>query len=421
MKARHLGMIAVSVASIFLASCNQEAGISDQQVSDYIKIQIPPYLTVKSVTLQRLTAASQGVSVVQTYNFKLAGAPEEPLFVSASFDSIPERDLISKGFKETSAGNQLLEGGRNDLKGLDQIQYLKQANQPSDTITIYGTVGARKMVDKVDFGGFSVASGLENLGKPKGSFPPTSLIVGSAAYNEVLDGVVRAQNAELAKIRAAEQDKRVSDAAMLAAKQADDAKRKRELLAATAAGAHYRGTWFIRSSSKIIDLEFTDQEMDGRILRAKFTLPDDPSQALEYEGYLEPISSPNDTAGPVRLHFVRGSAKRTDWGGSYSNLFDQYAEFHFELVSDRLIHRGQSSSELQIELSRSKPSALPNDALRNEGNPAQSEIGHIRTRTSQILERLRDPGTTQDQKASLRDEAGKLADRLDALLGKKGQ
>jgi hypothetical protein len=63
--------------------------------------------------------------------------------------------------------------------------------------------------------------------------------------------------------------------------------------------------------------------MDGRILRAKFTLPDDPSQALEYEGYLEPISSPNDTAGPVRVHFVRGSAKRTDWGGSYSNLFDQ--------------------------------------------------------------------------------------------------
>jgi len=90
-------------------------------------------------------------------------------------------------------------------------------------------------------------------------------------------------------------------------------------------------------------------------------------------------------------------------------------------VSDRLIHRGQSSSELQIELSRSKSSASPNDALQNEGNPAQSEIDHIRTRTSQILERLRDPGTTQDQKASLRDEAGKLADRLDALLGKKGQ
>ena len=147
MKARHLGMIAISVASIFLASCNQESGISDQQVSDYIKIQIPPYLTVKSVTLQRLTAASLGVSVVQTYNFKLAGAPEEPLFVPASFDSIPERDLISKGFKETSASNQLFQSGRNDFKGLDQIQYLKQVNQPSETITIYGTVGARKMVE----------------------------------------------------------------------------------------------------------------------------------------------------------------------------------------------------------------------------------------------------------------------------------
>jgi hypothetical protein len=59
-------MIAVSVASIFFASCNQEAGISDQQVSDYIKIQIPPYLTVKSVTLQRLTSELTGVVATAT-------------------------------------------------------------------------------------------------------------------------------------------------------------------------------------------------------------------------------------------------------------------------------------------------------------------------------------------------------------------
>jgi hypothetical protein len=38
-----------------------------------------------------------------------------------------------------------------------------------------------------------------------------------------------------------------------------------------------------------------------------------------------------------------------------------------------------------------------------------------------MLERLRDPKTSQEERKTLREEAGKLADRLDILLGKKGQ
>jgi hypothetical protein len=420
MKAVHHGLIAVSVAAIILTSCNQDSGISDQQISDYIKTQIPPYLTVKSVTLERVTASPSGIAV-QVYNFKVAATPAEPLLVSTAFDLTAKQDLISKGLKETPSGNQLFSSRAYDFKELDQIEYLKQVNQTSDTITIYGTVGARKMVDKVEFGAFTVASGLGNLGKPKGSFPPSSLIVGSAAYEGALNGVVKSQKEELAKAQAAEAEKRASDAAMLAAKQADESKRKRELLAATVSGARYRGTWFVQSSSKIIDLEFTDQEMDGRILHAKFTLTDDPSQVLEYEGYLEPSNSQNDSRGPVRLHFVRGTGKQTDWGASYSNLFNQFAEFDFELMGDRLIHRGQGAADLKIELSRSQSSSSPNSAVENGSNAVQSEIDQIRTRTSQILERLHDPSTTQEQKGALRKEASKLADRLDAMLGKKGQ
>jgi hypothetical protein len=420
MKAVHHGMIALWVASILLTSCNQDSGISDQQISDYIKTQIPPYLSVKSLTLERVAASPSGIAA-QLYNFKVAATPEEPLFASTAFDFTAKQDLISKGLKEIPSGNLLFSGSPYDFKGLDQVQYLKQVNQTSDTITIYGTVGARKMVDKVEFGAFTVASGLENLGKPKGSFPPSSLIVGSAAYEEALNNVVKSQKEELAKAQTAEAEKRASDAAMQAAKQADEAKRKRELLAATASGARYRGTWFVQSSSKIIDMEFIDQEMDGRILRAKFTLPDDPSQTLEYEGYLEPRNSQNDPRGPVRLHFVRGTGKQTDWGGPYSNLFNRYAEFDFELMGDRLSHRGQGAADLQIELSRSQSSSSPNNAVETGRNALQSEIDQIRTRTNQILELLHNPSTTQEQKASLREEAGKLADRLDVLLGKKGQ
>ena len=118
-------------------------------------------------------------------------------------------------------------------------------------------------------------------------------------------------------------------------------------------------------------MEFTDQQMDGRILRAKFTLPDDPTQVLEYEGYLLADNNKSDNAGPIRLHFVRGTAKRADWGIDWSNLFQQSAEFDFNIVGDRLIHRTENLSLLQIELSKTKP-ASPN------ANPAQNEIDAIK-------------------------------------------
>jgi hypothetical protein len=420
MKPAHHGLIAVSVVSFILTSCNQDSGISDQQVSDYVKMQIPAYLTVKSVTLERVGAAPDGIGR-EIYNFKVVATPDEPLFVSTGFDSTVRHDLILKGLKETAPNNPMFSSGSYNFGGLDQIQYLKQVNQTSDTVTIYGSVAARKMVDKIDFGGFTVASGLDNLGKPRGSFPPSALIAGSAAYQEALNNVVKMQKEELAKLEAAEAEKRASDTAVTAAKESEEAKRKKELLAATAAGMHYHGTWFVQSSSRIIDLEFTGQEIDGRILRAKFTLPDDPNQVLEYEGYLEPTNSQNDPRGPIRLHFVRGTGKQTDWGSGWSNLFNQWAEVDFQVVGERLIYRGAGGNSLQVELSRVQSTDLGKNAVQKGDNPAQDEIEQIRTRTNQILERLRDPSTTQEQKAALRTEAGKLADRLDVLLGKKGQ
>jgi hypothetical protein len=153
--------------------------------------------------------------------------------------------------------------------------------------------------------------------------------VGSPAYEEALNAIVKSQKEQIAGEEAAEAAKRASDAKLLAAQQAEVAKKENELLAATAPATRYRGAWFAGSSSKIIDMEFTDQQMDGRILRAKFTLPDDPTQVLEYEGYLLADNNKSDNAGPIRLHFVRGTAKRADWGIDWSNLFQLAAPSTF--------------------------------------------------------------------------------------------
>jgi hypothetical protein len=209
------------------------------------------------VALEKVFSGSQGEIGLQTYNFKVSAVSEEPLFVEEPFGSAPKQDLISKGLTERKSDDGIFSAKSYDFKGADQIHYLKQVNSLSDAISIYGSVVARKIVDKVEFGGFSIASGLQNLAKLKGSFPPDSLIVGSPAYEEALNAIVKSQKEQIAREEAAEAAKRASDAKLLAAQQAELAKKKNEILAATAPATRYRGAWFAGSSSKIIDMEFT--------------------------------------------------------------------------------------------------------------------------------------------------------------------
>jgi hypothetical protein len=60
--------------------------------------------------------------------------------------------------------------------------------------------------------------------------------------------------------------------------------------------------------------------MEGRILNAKFTLPDDHSQVIEYEGLID-FQAAEANQPAVKLHFVGGNAKAPDWGlplGAYA-------------------------------------------------------------------------------------------------------
>ena len=398
---------AIGVVALLLGACNNNSGISDQSVSDYVKSQLPPYLSISNVAIEKGAEIPQGSFTIRQYNVKIAARPQEPLFVSMGFDEA-KNELISKGLKaKKQDGGFFAENESYDFRGLDKLQYLKQVNSPADLITIYGSVGARKLVDTVQFGGISFASGLENLGKPKGGFAPTSLIVGSGPYEEAIGRVLQAQAGELAK-----------EQALAAEKKADEEKRKEALLEATKSGARYRGTWSVGSRSKIIALEFIDQKMDGKILKARFTLPEDQAQVLEYEGYIQPEEAENaqQNKKAIRLHFVRGNAKEADWGGNYSycNLFSQDAEYDFDLIGGKLTHHAANDALLQIELSKDENQLLSQPAV-----PAQQEIERIRTRTKQILAALSDPAITPQQKADLRAEAAKLADRLDALIADK--
>ena len=333
--------LAIVAAGTF-ASCNRDSGvsISDQSVLNYVKSQMLPYLSVTNVTAEKTLSDSQA-QIVQ-YNFKVTATPAEPLYIQASFDTA-KAELLSKGLKEMTTGQGFLAQTVYDFKGLDQREYLKQVNAASDSVTIYGSIAARKIVDRTEFGGFNVASGLDNLGKPRGSFPPDALVIGSPAYKAALDSVLDAQNKELARQQEVEREKK-----------AGHERRKADLLKATAPGARYEGTWSGQATSRIFDLEFVDQKMDGKILQVKMTLPDDPKQVVEYQGYIEFSDEvlQNDHKYPIRLKFVRGNAKQNDWGTGWSNLFYQNSECDLDLVEGRLINDSQNGTLIKIDLAR---------------------------------------------------------------------
>jgi hypothetical protein len=76
-----LRIMAISMTSVLLPSCDQNSGISDQQISDQIKTLIPPYLSVNNVALEKVFSGSHGEIGLQTYNFKVSAVSRESLFV----------------------------------------------------------------------------------------------------------------------------------------------------------------------------------------------------------------------------------------------------------------------------------------------------------------------------------------------------
>jgi hypothetical protein len=249
MKNRCAEFFILFVLGSAVSSCSPTSSIADQVVADYIQSSIPAYLQIKNVTLERLAPSETS----QSFNFKVTVVPTEALFAATSFDEVRE-ELVSSGLQPSSNGQQMFGGAQYDFKGLDKIQYIRQVNLPTDQVNLYGFVSSRKIVDKIEFSGLSFSSGLEGLGKPKGSFPPGMLIVGSAEFKSRLNSLLESQRRELAAQKAADEQRKAATE-----------KRKAELIEATKLGTRYRGTWTVGASSKM---------MAARVYRSKDGRPD---------------------------------------------------------------------------------------------------------------------------------------------------
>jgi hypothetical protein len=168
-----------------------------------------------------------------------------------------------------------------ECERMPRYRKLKIAHQSGQEVSLYGKVSAETLVDKWQLGDIVWEGSIEGLGKPRGSFGPEYLVVGSPEAGDVgkqyLDARTKLEaqlSALVAKYKADVAAKQQAEerAKQLAKERAEANFRK--LLAATAPGTKYSGTAGILP----FVLEFTKQEMNGMVLEAKIRNPKDSTE-----------------------------------------------------------------------------------------------------------------------------------------------
>lgn len=254
------------------------SGSSKSPSADAVRAEVseslPPYVKIDNLTFE--------VAGENLFNFKATITPLETLFV-ADQGEVP-------------------------------LNFIKAVQTEADHLSVYGRFFAARQVDKWQFGQLEITSGLEGLGKPRGSFAEVYITGSPEATKAIAQYQEKVERQRIIDEKKAESDRK--EAAELAAvqeKQAaeqqakDEAERKvsrDKLLAMTAIGRRYVGIVTSNGGqSQGIAVRFVAQA--GFIVTAEISNPDQPKQRRKFKGQLvvepnqasiqlSPIGAPNE-------------------------------------------------------------------------------------------------------------------------------
>jgi hypothetical protein len=243
------------------------SGSSKSPSADAVRAEVaeslPPYVKIDNLTVE---GAGENL-----FNFKATITPLETLFVAD--------------------------------RGEVPLNFIKAVQTETDHLSVYGRFIAARQVDKWQFGQLEITSGLEVLGKPRGSFAEAYITGSPEATKAIAQYQERVERQRIIDEKKAESDRK--EAAELAAvqeKQAaeqqakDEADRKDyrdKLLAMTAIGRRYVGIVTSNGGqSQGIAVRFVAQV--GFIITAEFSNPDQPKARRKFKGQLvvDPSQAP---------------------------------------------------------------------------------------------------------------------------------
>ena len=148
--------------------------------------------------------------------------------------------------------------------------------------TVYGSLLAKRTMDKWDTTAPEFNSGLSELGQPRGAFLADTVVEGSDAYRQKLKER-KDRHAEV--VRKKDEGKRKIEEERLAKVAAEKAiidARRQQLLDISAVGKKYVGTVDGRRDKGRVELVFTKQS--GFLIEAEISNSEDPSQKRLFTG-----------------------------------------------------------------------------------------------------------------------------------------
>ncbi|MGA2138576.1 MAG: cell envelope integrity protein TolA [Verrucomicrobiia bacterium] len=305
------------VVAFALTGCGKSTPKSPpkQQVRDAVAAVLPPFLSLDSIELEPISTGPESVKV----NFKAIVAPKEDLY------------QVDR-----------------EVPGTPKVTLLKAVQAAGTKASLYGSLEARRMMDKWTLELTEIPVGLEQFGKPRGAFSAQSYVTGTDEANTALRQ--QAVNAELqeqakkAALQRQERERIAREEQLEQTRMAAEEQRKKEaeqrkaeeeavrqkLMLATVPGATYIGTISREKELQRIRLVFTEQK--GFLVRAEVSNPDNSKQKQTFTGEL--VSNPKpernrSVAYPIVMSPVgEGTSK-----GSGQYGFDTSFDYFYRVVS----------------------------------------------------------------------------------------
>lgn len=298
-------------ALLLLASCSEKSTVAKfdppaNDVKGAINGLLPAYVSVAGVQIDDAGP--------NQYKFKATATVQEPLYTL----TIKQPEL--SGVPSVP-----------DVHPPCNLNLLNLVTANGASITLYGHFSAEKVVDKWTYSDVTFESGLEQLGKPAGSFPPGTFISGRPEAEKALTAFTAAIVDYKQKTAAIlEQEKSDADKVQKE-KEAQIAVSRAKFLDAVKAGKTYEGTLAIaagnfairpKGTSESVKIIFT--RLTGFLVKADAINPNNPAEHQSFTGTInfDPSAEPDSyplTMGPDRSQ-TNGTGWMFFWAAGHLNL-----------------------------------------------------------------------------------------------------
>jgi hypothetical protein len=207
----------------------------------------------------------------------------------------PQEDLYSASTKEPDLGDAVKVPMTTAPPA--PLTILTVVDKQAVPISLYGKVAANKEVDKWIVGDVTIDSGLDQLGKPRASFPPEAIIPGTADGDKALAGFATAVDDYKQKAAAQLEEQKQAAQKIQAEKDAAAAAYRASLLDAFKAGTTYKGTLTLKTyndgNNQIEPIQLMFTELTGSQVKVTASNPNVANTKQTFTGNLS-LDAPSD-------------------------------------------------------------------------------------------------------------------------------